>query len=754
MNFENIISNSDVPLPIRERLEKLTDKNEKVQLVVTGDYLLDAKYGMSALCVTNSRLICVQDSNPDSNFFISFDKIESMQIKRMYGNALLIVNGSRVLRFSFSVVAFVEAAVEYIRSINNGTDMDEALQTARTVVEKKKHFCPKCGHSLLRPGAPCINCASKGKLAKRLWKYISSQKSKLIFSILLSAVTTAITLVPPYITKMLVDDVIPDKNTNLLLQLVIALLTVYLLQAVLGTVRARLLRLAGDRIVTDLRKDVFAKTEHLKVDYFDKTGTGSIHSRITNDTARINAFLLRISQEAVVQFFLMIGIMVIMIAFNWKLAILSLLPVPIVVGASKIFRAKMKPYYHKIGFKWLSICDMISDSLPGIRVTKAFTGEERTIEKFAAVNEEWFEMNKKSSVATSLFPQAVTFFITCGSLVIWGIGGNWAISGTGGMTAGLLVSFISYASMFYNPVNFFANLSDSYTDALTSAERILDILDSDSEADDGKDNKIAGMKGKIEFRNVSFSFDNTAKVLDNINLTVEPGDIIGIVGTTGAGKTTLINLLMRYYDKYEGEILIDGEDIRKISLEDYRTAIGFVQQEPLMFKDTIFNNIALSDPKISVEKVIEAAEVANAHDFIRRLPDAYDTVLGERGIGVSGGEKQRLSIARAVIKNPSVLIFDEATASVDSKTEHLIQEAIERLISGRTTIMIAHRLSTLRRANKIAVIDNGQVAEYGSHEELMALKGKYYNLVEIQNLSEEIRKRAQKERLEEAALNG
>lgn len=306
---------------------------------------------------------------------------------------------------------------------------------------------------------------------------------------------------------------------------------------------------------------------------------------------------------------------------------------------------------------------------------------------------------------------------------------------------------MSYAGTFYGPVNFFANLSDAYNQALSAAERIFDILDAEPEPDFNKEN-CPPIRGKIEFRNVNFSFDRTKKVLSDINLTIEPGDIVGIVGTTGSGKSTLINILMRFYDHYEGEIFVDGHNIKELSLEYYRSKIGYVQQEPMMFSDTIFNNIAYGKPDAHVEEVIHAADIANAHEFIARQPDGYDSMLGERGIGLSGGERQRISIARAVLKNPSLLIFDEATASVDSETENLIQEAIERLIKGRTTLMIAHRLSTLRKANKIIVVDQGKIIENGSHEELMALKGKYYKLVEIQSMSEKIRQSKEQEHFE------
>jgi ATP-binding cassette subfamily B protein len=268
------------------------------------------------------------------------------------------------------------------------------------------------------------------------------------------------------------------------------------------------------------------------------------------------------------------------------------------------------------------------------------------------------------------------------------------------------------------------------------------------ESNNGAGNKLDVMHGKIEFRNVSFSYDRSKKTLSNISFVIEPGEIVGIVGTTGSGKSTIINLLMRFYDGHDGTILIDDVDIRDIDMEYYRGQIGYVQQEPMMFHDTIYNNIAYGAPNAHVEQVIHAADVANAHEFIARMPDAYDTVLGERGTGLSGGERQRLSIARAVLKNPSILFFDEATASVDSETEALIQSAIERLIRGRTTIMIAHRLSTLRKANKIIVVDKGEIIEMGTPEELLAKKGKYWRLIQIQKMSDQVKKSKEEENFE------
>ena len=747
--FDDIYSNKPIPIPLREQLIKLITAEEKPLFAIVGDLQLNAKYGNSALIITDSRLICVEEDLYDDSFFVPICDIDTAKVIRMYGNAVLRIDGVNVLRFSFATVSLMEAAAEYIQKVSKGADFEKELDIIKSTFEKERCFCPKCGRSLIRPGAECINCIGKGKLVKKLWGYVAPQKSALIFCLVLSVVTTSTSLVPPYITKMLVDDVIPNSNLRLLFILVGLLLVVYIIQCGIGALRSHKMRIAGDKIVTDLRNDVYRKAQYLPVSFYDKTSTGSMFSRISGDTNTLNAFMLRITQEAVVQLFLMIGIMIIMFCLNWKLTLLSLTPVPIVVVGAKYFGKKIKPVYRRIWMRWSSVCSILSDTLPGVRVIKSFTGEKRAIDKFEAYTESWLKEDKSASALSSIFPQTVTFFVTCGSLIIWGMGGKWTITDPSSMSTGLLVSFIAYAAMFYGPINFFANLSDSYQQALTSAERLLDIIDAEPEKDFGKGNIVDSLNGKIEFRHVNFSFDKSTKTLDDINLVIEPGDIVGIVGTTGSGKSTLINLLMRFYDNYEGDILIDGQNIKDIDLQYYRSQIGFVQQEPLMFRDTIFKNIAYSDPNAPVEAVIAAADIANAHDFIARLPDAYDTVLGERGSGLSGGERQRLSIARAVIKNPSILIFDEATAAVDSETELLIQEAIERLISARTTLMIAHRLSTLRKANKIIVVDKGKIIECGSQEELMALKGKYYKLIEIQNMSEEVRRKSSEENFEQ-----
>ncbi len=750
---EDILSTAPLPERFASQAAAMLLEGETPLFTIVGDLDLKGRYNESALVVTDRRTLAFDQYHAGGVYVAEHAQVDKAFVKRMYGNAVLRValRGEAprdIFRFTYSVASLCDAAALFAENIAGGGDVRQEFDIVKATFDKKKSFCPKCGRALGQQGAACISCTSKSTLVRKFAKYVRPQLKLMVLCLALSLVTTAMALAPPYVTKTLVDTVIPNKDLNALLMLVAILLSVYIVQYTIGAVRGYFMRIAGDRIVAGLRNDIYEKAQYLPLSFYDKTSTGSVISRVSGDTSTLQAFMLRITQEAIIQFFLMIGIIVIMFLMNWKLTLLSLTPIPLVVLGARYFGKRIAPVYRKIWRRWAAVSSILTDTLPGVRVIKSFTGEQRSAEKFESYNNEWLIEDRKAAKLSNIFPSAVTFFVTCGSLLIWGFGGKWVIQSPQNISVGMLVSFISYAAMFYGPVNFFATLNDTYQNSLTSAQRILDVIDAEPEADFGKGNLVKKVKGKIEFRNVNFSFDRIKKALTNINLVIEPGDIVGIVGTTGSGKSTLVNLIMRFYDAYEGEILVDGVNIKELDLESYRSKIGYVQQEPIMFKDTVFRNIAFSLPDADVEQVIHAADVANAHSFIARLPDGYDTMLGERGVGLSGGERQRLSIARAVLKNPSLLIFDEATAAVDSETEHLIQQAIERLISGRTTLMIAHRLSTLRKANKIVVVDKGEIVEFGSHDELMALKGKYFKLIEIQSMSEKIRAGKEAERFE------
>ena len=766
-NIGYLPKNKELSLKISEAAEEIA-KSAKLLFAIVGDMSLSGRYSETDLIFTESSVFCVDSEGKMKEY--RFSDMKDVRAKRMYGNATLsaeMPSGKReiIFRYTYSIAPLCDAAALFINHLNDGASLSEELAVVMVTMEHALSVCPKCGRKLLHPGAECIMCRSKMKVVKQLSKYVTPQIKTIIVCIILSLITTALSLVPPTITGFIVDVVFTSGGTSnvailnriaelvgpdagrLLLTMIACLLFTYILQYGMGISRAYLMRTVGDRAVASLRNDIYTKAQYLPMRFYDKTSTGAVINRIASDSSALQQFMLRITQEAVVHAFSLVGIVIIMLALNPTLSLLSLIPVILIVIVTRIFSKKIRPYYSRIWRRWSAVFSTLSDTIPCIKVVKSFAGEDRSSEKFKAKNREWLEMDLKIGKLATAFPQIISFLVTCGSLIIWTFGGQKVINGADGYTAGLIVSFISYASMFYNPVTFFANLSDSFQSALASTERILDILEAEPETQAENSAKLDEIKGKIEFLHVGFSFDRTKKVLDDVTFTIEPGEIVGIVGTTGSGKSTLVNLLMRFYDGYTGEILVDGHNIKNMDLTDFRSKIGYVQQEPMMFSDTIFNNIAYGTPDATVEDVIHAADVANAHDFIARQPDAYDTVLGERGVGVSGGEKQRLSIARAVLKSPSILIFDEATAAVDSETEHLIQEAIDRLIEGKTTIMIAHRLSTLKRANRIIVVDNGKIIENGTPEELLALKGKYYKLVEIQTMRADADRMSREERL-------
>ncbi len=726
----------------------LSGEEEPVLFAVVGEISHNAQYGKCVLLATSSRLFTYDFAKSICSERYAFEDIEEIYNKRMYGNGIMRLktrDGKRcdLFRFTFTVTALCDAVLSYVTDIRDGSAPEDALDAMKAVYEKMLSVCPKCGRTLSAPGVPCVHCMKKSRLLSKLGQYLKPEAPRLIVSVFLSIVVTALALIPPMLTRSLVDEILPNKDRVMLNTVVIALIVTHIVHWAISYVRSYILSVSGCNIFVKLRCEVYEKTQYLPMRFYDRTATGAVINRISNDTATIQQFMLRITQEVVVQLFKLVGIVVVMLCIDWKLTLFSLFPVPLVVIVSRIFKKKIKPVYRRIWRRSSAVTSVLTDTLPNIRVIKSFANEKNATDGFEKCVGEWHKNNIESYTLRCAFPVIISCLMSLGSVVIWAMGGNLVIDGLtgangGAISVGLLVSFISYATMFYEPVNFFANLSDSTQNAMASAERIMDILDAEPEHNFGKGNTNADIGGKIVFDNVSFSFDRTKKVLKNINLTIEPGDIVGIVGTTGSGKSTLINLLLRYYDHYEGKITVGGVDIRDIDMEYYRSHIGYVQQEPQMFHDTIYNNIAYGSGSFTVDEVIRAADIANAHEFIIRQPDGYDSVVGERGVGLSGGEKQRISIARAMLRDPQMLVFDEATAAVDSETEHLIQEAIEYLINGRTTLMIAHRLSTLAKANKIIVMDNGNIIECGTPEELMSMKGKYYKLVQIQSMADKL----------------
>ncbi|MBO5410792.1 MAG: ATP-binding cassette domain-containing protein, partial [Clostridia bacterium] len=567
--------------------------SEKPLFSIVGDLELDSSYGEGAIYVSENKIVAVCKDFDGGFISLDFASIEEIKVKRMYGNAFLrakTAGGSTLdlMRFTFAAADICDAAADFITKVKEGESIESRFAAVESTFKNIRSFFPKCGRKLPAPNAECLNCQGKSKMFSTLARYIKPHLGKLVICIFLSVITTVAALVPPYVTSLMVDNVIPNKDKRMLIYVILFLLGVYFAQYAIGAVRSYMLRIAGDRIIADLKKEIYAKAQYLPMKFYDKTSTGSVINRVNSDTTVLQQFMLRITQEAVVQFFTMIGIIVIMLSMNWKLTLLSLIPVPIVVFCSRFFGKKIGPLYHRIWRRGVAISSILSDTIPAVRVVKSFSSEERAINRFARHVDDWLNEDKKAAKVSATFPAIITFLITCGSVIIWFVGGNMVIETPEKLSLGVLVSFISYTSMFYNPVNFFANLSDSYQNALASTEKVLDIINAEPEHNFGKGTELKNIQGKIEFRNVNFSFDRSKKVLNDVNFVIEPGDVVGIVGTTGSGKSTLINLLMRFYDDYDGEILIDGKNIRDIDMSYFRSQIGYVQQEPMMFRDTIF----------------------------------------------------------------------------------------------------------------------------------------------------------------------
>jgi len=765
MTFEELLAtlpckNKEVPAKFNDLVKSVMSENETIYFYVISDVVLGSRYGESFVAVTSEKLVSYDEIREEKLLTFKISDIEKAEVKRMYGNALFrIKTGGKIIELnkcSYSVTENFDNIAQYINDLNEGKDRQDLIETVREAYEKRQLYCPKCGARLPYKNAPCIKCADKKKILGRILGYVKPHILLLIVALIMAVITTITNLVPPLLTAQLVDDTLVnvadlvegtpemESRVNELFSIVLFLFIINTFQNIVGAFRGYILRTASERITNSLKTELYTKAQYLPIKYYDKTSTGSVISRINGDTANLNSFIMRISQEVLTQAIQLVGIVVVMVSMNPVLSLLSLLPIPIVVVSAKIFSKFIHPYYYRIWKRGAKINSILADTLPGIKVVKAFTSEEKSINNFTETNKDLISENLKTAKISSIYNSATGLVMMMGSIVIWGLGGYMVLTkasflGSDVLTAGGLVAFINYMWMFYNPVQFFVSLNETFISAFTSAERVFEVLDAEPEEDFGKGNiPEGGIQGKIEFKNVSFSYEKGKRILSNVNFVIEPGEIVGIVGTTGSGKSTVVNLLMRYYDNYEGDIFIDGDNIKNIDLQYYRSSIGYVLQEPLLFKDTVYRNIAHSDPTMPVEDVIYAAQVANAHTFITKLPDSYDTMLGERGVGLSGGERQRISIARAVLKDPSILILDEATSAVDSETESIIQEAIERIINGRTTIMIAHRLSTLKKADKIIVVDEGKIAEMGSHNELMEKRGKYYKLVKIQSLASEL----------------
>lgn len=602
-------------------------------------------------------------------------------------------------------------------------------------------YCPKCGRPY-RPGSRvCDRCVDKKAYLGRLWEIAKPQRLLIYISVAMYFVIAAVNLLGPVIHRILVDDYIMAETKPILQQFVIVILLMLglsIVQRLLSITRSLILVTASNKIVVRLRELVFGKIQEMSIARISKRTAGELMNRVTGDTSVVNNFLTRQIGDCIEQVVTLIAVAIFLFVYDWKLALLIILPAPAVIAVNKAFWKYMHRRWHR---QWMAeehANSILHDIFSGIRVVKAFGMEKHEGVRYDESITDLRDTAIKNETFYSIYDPILNFFMGIGQFFLLYYAGTHILSGQ--MTLGYMMQLTSYISLIYGPLFWISNLPRQIVRLTTSIVKIFDVIDEKSDVSDVENAKEIEVKGNIDIENASFGYDEAVEVLRNINLHVKPGEMIGIVGRSGVGKSTLINLVMRLYDVDEGSIKIDGVDLREISQDSLRSQIGVVLQETFLFSGTIYENIAYAKVGATYDEVITAAKLAGAHEFIMRLPDAYNTKVGERGHTLSGGERQRVAIARALLHDPRILILDEATSSLDTETEKQIQDSLQMLIKDRTTLAIAHRLSTLRNATRLVVLDKGTVAEVGTHDELMRKKGIYYGLVMAQRQMSKVAK--------------
>jgi ATP-binding cassette subfamily B protein len=570
----------------------------------------------------------------------------------------------------------------------------------------------------------------------KLWRFAKPYQGKLLLGFGLTLASTAATLVPPYLTMPLMDEVlIPYQNGKSIDPMTVSWYLLGLLASgfvawSLGWIKTYILALVSERIGADLRTTTYQHLLKLSLEYFGGRRTGDLIARIGSETDRINVFLSLHLLDFATDILMIMMTAVILFSINPTLALVTLLPLPFIGWLIHVVRERLRTGFEKIDRVWSEVTNVLTDTIPGIRVVKAFAQEDREAQRFIDANKHNLAVNDRLNRIWSVFSPTVTLMTEVGLLVVWGFG-IWLVS-RDEITVGVLTAFLAYIGRFYTRLDSMSRIVSTTQKAASGAKRIFEILDHVSSVPEPLHPvTLPQVEGRITLNDASFRYGNRA-VIKHLHLDIKPGEMIGLVGHSGSGKSTLVNLMCRFYDLSEGSISLDGVDIKQLKVADYRRQIGLVLQEPFLFFGTIADNIAYGMPEASRDQIVAAARAAHAHEFILRMPQGYDSLVGERGQGLSGGERQRISIARALLINPRILILDEATSSVDTETEKEIQNALDNLVRGRTTIAIAHRLSTLRKADRLVVMDKGLIVEEGTHDALLENKGAYWRLYEAQ----------------------
>ncbi len=730
-----------LPLSVAAKLHAANSNGETVHIQVATDLDASLNYTPQWVVVTDQRVLVIPEGGVNSTQSMPIGEVKDVKVEDRVGMGTLALthrDGPEIqVPYSRSLAAVFAEVADGIRQLKDKEPL--ALPTAL-----EQTHCARCARRLPEKDGVCAACLKKWQTFRRIVRYMAAYPVRLVVTIVLTFVSAFLALLPPKVTQYVIDGVLSPgwdavaipliastDRLNRLGLLILGLIVMRVLIWCADVAMEMLSRSLGLRAIGDLREDLYRAFQLVPIRFYDRRKVGALTSRMTNDTDRMEGIMTYDFYFLFSNSLLFVGILSFLWWMNWQLTLFVLAPIPLIVLAGTKIWYRIMTFWTQWSGKWGRLSAQLNESIHGIRVVKAYAQEARESERFDRYNEDLRDVDTRGERVWFVFWIVTNLLMSAGGFFVWYFGGRQILGGE--LTLGALMAFISYLWMLYQPLRWFGDFYSFILRAFAGAQRVFEVIDSKPEPYQKPDAvRLPRVEGHLKFESVFFGYDPGKPVLKGVDLDVTAGEMIGLVGKSGAGKSTLINLVCRFYDPDRGQLLVDGVPMPDVNLRDLRSQIGMVHQDPFLFDGTIAENIAYGKPDATFDEVMRATLAAEAHEFIVAKPDGYDMRVGERGGRLSGGEKQRVSIARAILHNPRILILDEATSSLDTPTEKKIQAAIARLVEGRTTFAIAHRLSTLRSADRLVVIDEGNIAEVGTHQELMDREGIFYRLVKTQ----------------------